>query len=129
MEGYLTFQWGWVFFRWGTSFLSGGGGCPIGGYRFRWGWRFRKTLLNGGRSSKINKPENQKMKVLFRDYWKEKCRKRTRTRFKQDLLKGCRKWIVLKQNVKMLKGNLIIRNKYRWNIEKWILEKLISLTF
>ena len=29
----------------------------------------------------------------------------------------------------MLKGNLIIWNKYRWNIEKWILGKLISLTF
>ena len=29
----------------------------------------------------------------------------------------------------MFKGNLIIRNKYRWHIEKWILENLISLTF
>ena len=29
----------------------------------------------------------------------------------------------------MLKGNLIIWNKYRWNIEKWIFGKLISLTF
>ena len=29
----------------------------------------------------------------------------------------------------MLNGNLIIWNKYRWNIEKWIFGKLISLTF
>ena len=29
----------------------------------------------------------------------------------------------------MLKGNLIIWNKYRWNIEKLIFRKLISLTF
>ena len=29
----------------------------------------------------------------------------------------------------MLKGNLIIWSKYRWNIEKWMFEKLISLTF
>ena len=35
----------------------------------------------------------------------------------------------LKKNVKMLKGNLIIWSKYRWNIEKWIFEKLISSTF
>ena len=34
-----------------------------------------------------------------------------------------------KKNIKMLKGNLIIWNKYRWNIEKWIFGKLISLTF
>ena len=34
-----------------------------------------------------------------------------------------------KINVKMLKGNLIIWNKYRWNIEKWIFGKLISITF
>ena len=30
---------------------------------------------------------------------------------------------------KMLKGNLIIWDKYRWNIEKWRFRKLISLTF
>ena len=30
---------------------------------------------------------------------------------------------------KMLKGNLIIWIKYRWNIEKWILRNLISLIF
>ena len=29
----------------------------------------------------------------------------------------------------MLNGNLIIWNKYRWNIEKWIFGKLISLNF
>ena len=29
----------------------------------------------------------------------------------------------------MIKGNLIIPSKYRWNIEKWIFGKLISLTF
>ena len=29
----------------------------------------------------------------------------------------------------MLKGNLIIWSKYRWNIEKWIFGKLISLIF
>ena len=35
----------------------------------------------------------------------------------------------LKKKVKMLKGNLIIWSKYRWNIEKYIFEKLISSTF
>ena len=29
----------------------------------------------------------------------------------------------------MLKARLIIWNKYRWNIEKWIFGKLISLIF
>ena len=29
----------------------------------------------------------------------------------------------------MSKGNLIIWSEYRWNIEKWIFEKKISLTF
>ena len=29
----------------------------------------------------------------------------------------------------MLKGNLIRWSKYRWNIEKWMFEKLITLTF
>ena len=29
----------------------------------------------------------------------------------------------------MLKGNLTIWSKYRWNIEKWIFRKLIGLTF
>ena len=35
----------------------------------------------------------------------------------------------VKSNVKMLKGILIIWSKYRWHIEKWILGKLLSLTF
>ena len=42
-------------------------------------------------------------------------------------LKGTRKWIVWKENVKMLKRNLIIWSKYRWNIEKWIFGKLMIL--
>ena len=29
----------------------------------------------------------------------------------------------------MLKGNLILLSKYRWNIEKWIFGKLMSLIF
>ena len=29
----------------------------------------------------------------------------------------------------MLKGNLIIWNKYEWNVEKWIFGKLTSLNF
>ena len=29
----------------------------------------------------------------------------------------------------ILKGNLIIWSKYRWNIEKWVLRKLMSLIF
>ena len=29
----------------------------------------------------------------------------------------------------MLKGNLIIQSKYRWNIEKWIFGNFISLIF
>ena len=29
----------------------------------------------------------------------------------------------------MLKGNLIIRSKYRYDIEKWIFGKLMSLIF
>ena len=29
----------------------------------------------------------------------------------------------------MFKGNLIIWSKYRWDIEKWIFGKFISLTF
>ena len=29
----------------------------------------------------------------------------------------------------MSKGNLIIWSEYRWNIEKWIFGKKISLTF
>ena len=29
----------------------------------------------------------------------------------------------------MLKENLIRSSKYRWNIEKWIFGKLITLTF
>ena len=51
----------------------------------------------------IRKPENEG--TFFREQWKEKCRKRTRTRWNQDLLKGSRKSIVLKLNVKMLNGN------------------------
>ena len=45
----------------------GGDGAPLRGIGFdaRGGGRFRKTLLDGGRLPKINKPENQKMKVLF----------------------------------------------------------------
>ena len=35
----------------------------------------------------------------------------------------------LKINVKMLKGNLIIWRKYRWNIEKWMFGMLTTLTF
>ena len=65
----------------GTSRFNGGGCFSDGvGFIFKWergaplrgigfdggGWgRFRRTLLDGGRQSKINKPENQKMKVLF----------------------------------------------------------------
>ena len=57
-------------------------------------------------------------------------------KLKQDLLDG-EKWIEMKRqkmdsckkNVKILNGNLIIWNKYRLNIEKWIFGKLISLTF
>ena len=33
------------------------------------------------------------------------------------------------RNQKMSKGNLIIWSEYRWNIEKWIFGKKISLTF
>ena len=33
------------------------------------------------------------------------------------------------QNVKMLKGNLVTWSKCRWNIEKWIFKKLMSLIF
>ena len=29
----------------------------------------------------------------------------------------------------MLKGNLITWSNYRWNIEKWVFRKLMSLTF
>ena len=43
---------------------------------------------------------------------------------KQDLLKGNEQF-----EHKMLKENLIILSKYRWNIEKWIFGKLDSLTF
>ena len=53
----------------------------------------------------IRKAENEG--TWFRESWKEECRKRTRARLKQDLLKGSRKWIVWKWNVKMLKENLI----------------------
>ena len=33
------------------------------------------------------------------------------------------------KKVKTVNGNLIIWNKYRWNIEKWIMRKLMSLIF
>ena len=33
------------------------------------------------------------------------------------------------KKVKIVNGNLIIWNKYRWNIEKWIMRKLMSLIF
>ena len=68
MEGYFTFQWVWVFFRWGDFIFKWGGGgrvAPLGSIGFYEGGRFRKTLLDGGRPSKINKPENQKMKGTF----------------------------------------------------------------
>ena len=29
----------------------------------------------------------------------------------------------------MLKGNLVKQSKYKWNTQKWIFGKLISLTF
>ena len=29
----------------------------------------------------------------------------------------------------MLQGNLIIEGKYRWNIEKWVFRKIMSLNF
>ena len=48
----------------------------------------------------------------------------------QDWNKTC--WKEVKNEYfehKMLKGNLKIWREYRWNIEKWIFGKLISLTF
>ena len=51
---------GGFIFKWG-----GGRVAPLGSIGFDGGGRFRKTLLDGGRPSKINKPENQKMKGTF----------------------------------------------------------------
>ena len=49
MEGYLTFQWGWVFFRWGTSFLSGGGGgVPHWGVSVSMGVEVSKNIVEWG---------------------------------------------------------------------------------
>ena len=39
------------------------------------------------------------------------------------------RFVERKQKMNSFKTKLIIWNKYRWNIEKWILGKLISLTF
>ena len=42
----------------------------------------------------VRKPENEGS--FFREQWKENAGKKTRTRLNQDLLKGSRKWTVLK---------------------------------
>ena len=62
------------------------------------------------------------MKVLYLGSNEKKNSGKDLTRLKQQgLLKGSRKWIVWKKsykNVRILKGNLIIWRKYKWNIEK-----------
>ena len=55
---------GGLFLRWGTSFLSGGG-APLGGIGFDGGGLQKDCWMGERRPSKINKPENQKIKILF----------------------------------------------------------------
>ena len=63
------------------------------------------------------KPENDG--TLFREQWKEKCRKRTRTRMKHDLLKESRKWIDQMENVKRKLNNMErVQIKY-WEMDIW----------
>ena len=47
----------------------------------------------------------------------------------QDFLKAVEDEQFENTSAKMLQGNLIIQGKYRQNIEKWILRKIISLIF
>ena len=69
------------------------------------------------------------MKILYLGSNETKFEEKKWTKLKQGLLKRSRKWINWKYNVKMLKGNLIIWSKNRWNIEKLVFENLMGLNF
>ena len=70
----------------------------------------------------IRKPENDFLGVM-----KRKMQKKDKDKI--EAIFAERKQNMNSFEIKMLKGNLIIWNKYRWNIQKWIFGKLISLTF
>ena len=70
----------------------------------------------------IRKPENDFLGVMKRKMQKK-------DKGKIEAIFAERKQNMNSFEIKMLKGNLIIWNKYRWNIQKWIFGKLISLTF
>ena len=70
----------------------------------------------------IRKPEND-----FLGLMKRKMQKKDKDKI--EAIFAERKQNMNSFEIKMLKGNLIIWNKYRWNIQKWIFGKLISLTF
>ena len=70
------------------------------------------------------------MKVLYLGSNEKKKKKNAGKEQGRDWSKICWKEVENEYfEQKMLKGNLIIWSKYRWNIEKWIFGKLISLTF
>ena len=71
----------------------------------------------------------KKMKILYLGSNETKFEEKKWTKLKQGLLKRSRKWINWKYNVKILKGNLIIWSKKRWNIEKLVFENLMGLNF
>ena len=70
--------------------------------------------------------KNRKWRYFIYGVMKRKIQEKNWTRSKQDQLKGSRKWIAWKYNVKTLKENVIIWSNYRWDIEKWIFGKLMS---
>ena len=70
----------------------------------------------------IRKPEND-----FQGVMKRKMQEKDNDKI--EVIFAERKQNMNSFEIKMLKGNLIIWNKYRWNIQKWMFGKLISLTF
>ena len=62
------------------------------------------------------------MKVFFWIVMKRKMKEENKGKIEA-------RFVERKQKMNSFKTKLIIWNKYRWNIEKWILGKLISLTF